>query len=76
MAFIIDVFSKYDAWDRAHAVYKFEINGQWYAIKEVQLEWGQPQIGYRIESNSYSSYFIYNTIEEAMEFVRRMKSLN
>ena len=21
---------------------KFEINGNWYAVKEVELEWGEP----------------------------------
>jgi len=45
MAFIIDSYNKYDAWDRAHSLYKFEINGNWYAIKEVEMSWGLPQLG-------------------------------
>ena len=40
MAFIIDTYNKYDSWDREHSRYTFEINGVWYGIKEVELEWG------------------------------------
>ena len=40
MAFIIDTYNKYDAFDRENARKVFEINGNWYAIKEVELEWG------------------------------------
>ena len=30
MAYVIDNYNKYDSWDRAHSLYKFEINGRWY----------------------------------------------
>ena len=49
MAYIIDTYNKYDGWDREHSVYKFEMNGNWYAIKEVELELGVPQVGYRVD---------------------------
>jgi hypothetical protein len=49
MAFIISTYNKYDIWDRTHSVYKFEVNGNWYAIKEVEMEWGLPQDGYRVD---------------------------
>jgi hypothetical protein len=42
MAYVIDTYNKYDAWDRTHSLYKFEINGNWYAIKEVEMSWGLP----------------------------------
>ena len=42
MAFIIGLYNKYDVWDRNRAKFVFEINGNWYAVKEVELEWGEP----------------------------------
>lgn len=79
MAFIIEKYNRYDRWDREHSKYIFEINEQWYAVKEVILFWGQPQLPIRIERNEKPEtypYFIYDTEEQAMEFVKLMKSLN
>ena len=77
MAFVIDIYNKYDIWDREHSVYKFEINGQQYAIKEVQLEWGIPQVGLQVDSNDYSKYYcVYSRYEDALEFARQMKMMN
>ena len=42
MAFIIDRYNRYDCWDKEHSVHVFEINGNWYAVKEVILFWGKP----------------------------------
>ena len=70
MAYIIDSYNKYDGWDREHSVYTFEINGNWYAVKEVILFWGKPQLPMRInEDKNPETYFIYGTKEEAMRFV-------
>ena len=49
MAFIIDSYNKYDIWDRAHSVFKFRINDNWYAIKSVELEWGLPQLSLKVD---------------------------
>ena len=77
MAFIIGTYNKYDSWDRQHARYKFMINEQWYAIKEVELEWGKPVLPMRVDIDErYDDYFIYDTYENAMEFVRRIKMMN
>lgn len=77
MAYIIDTYNKFSKWDKQHSVYVFEINKNWYAIKEVQLIWGQPQLPIDIEDHcNPNSYFIYDTKEQAMTFVRQMKSLN
>jgi len=51
MAFIVDTYNRFDSWDRAHSVYEFEINGNWYAIKEVELEWGLPKLPLRIDAS-------------------------
>ena len=75
MAFIIDNYNKYDRWDRAHSKYIFEINGNWYAIKEVELEWGKPKLPMRIGQYE-SQYYVYGTYNEAISFVQRMKRMN
>jgi hypothetical protein len=49
MAFLIGTYNKYDTWDREHARYKFEVNGNWYAVKEVEMEWGLPKLGFRAD---------------------------
>ena len=77
MAFIIDRYDKYNAWDREHSIYRFEVNGNWYAVKEVILFWGQPQLPVKVDGgDNPETYWVYETIEEAMEFVKRIRRLN
>ena len=77
MAYIIGTYNKYDTWDREHSRYVFEINNNWYAIKEVQLEWGVPQLPVKVDRNECAhEYYIYDTYEDAMRFVRQIKMVN
>ena len=77
MAYIIDRYSKYNSWDREHSVYQFEVNGNWYAIFEVELEWGLPRLDFCVgEEKNPKQYFVYDRKEEALKFVRLMKGLN
>lgn len=77
MAFIIGNYNRFDRWDREHSVYVFEINGQKYAVKKVEMEWGLPQVRERIgEETRPDQYYIYDTYEDAMKFVRQMKMIN
>lgn len=79
MAFIIDSYNKYDVWDRQHARKVFEINGNWYAIKEVEMEWGVPQLQelvMRDNREDAKRMHVYDTFEGALEFVHKMKQLN
>ena len=77
MAFIIGNYNKYDVWDRAHSKYVFEVNGNWYAIKEVQLEWGIPKLPQYVDRENYAAdYYLYDTYEDAMDFVRKVKYAN
>lgn len=76
MAFIVDTYNKFDSWDRAHSVYEFEINGNWYAIKEVELEWGVPQLGFHVDQDARpNDYCIYDSYEDARMFVQKMKMI-
>lgn len=77
MAYIIDYYDKYNKWDRDHSVYVFTINDTQYAIKEVILFWGLPQLPFEIyENKNPESYLVYGTIEDAKQYVQELKSLN
>lgn len=76
MAFIIDTYNKYDSWDREHSRYTFEINGVWYGVKEVELEWGQPVLPQRIDREQFRQYQVYDTLEEAYKFVSVVRRAN
>ena len=79
MAFIIDSYNKYDVWDRQHARKVFEVNGWWYAIKEVEMDWGLPQLEELIDrDNSLDAkqMHVYSTYEDAVRFMLLMKGLN
>ena len=49
MAYIIGAYNKWDSFDRAHSVYRFKINENWYAVKEIEMKWGLPQLPMRME---------------------------
>lgn len=75
MAFIVGTYNKYDSWDREHAKYVFEVNEQWYAIMEVGMEWGLPQVGFRVDQDARpQDYKVYDTYEDAMRFVHAVRS--
>lgn len=77
MAYLIDGYDKWNKWDREHSLYIFDINEQEFAIKEVRLEWGIPQLPLHVDRDDESNtYFLYSSYEEALQFVRTMKSLN
>lgn len=55
------------------------LNGNWYAIKEVGLNWGVPQLPMRVdEDREREAQFmhVYSTMEEAMEYVELLRRLN
>ena len=79
MAFIVGMYDKFDRWDREHSVYKFEVNGNWYAIKEVEMEWGVPKLPEYVDRDSEKeaqAYYVYDTYKDAMRFVQLVKGLN
>lgn len=68
--FILDLYDKFSP-DKV--ISKFRINDRWWAIKEVPLEWGEPQLS-KIEEDSIP-YYLFGTEEEAREYVRKIKHL-
>lgn len=79
MAFIINRYDKYNSWDRQHSKKVFELNEQWYAIYEVELEWGLPQLGTKVDRDiekEAQQIHVYDTYEDALQFVLWMKGVN
>lgn len=74
--YLIGEYNKWNKWDRAHTIYKFQINGVEYGVKEVQMEWGLPQLPFSIEDENLDMYHIYDSKEEAIEFAHYMMRLN
>ena len=71
--YVIDLYNKYSKDD---IVSVFSINGRWWCIKKVTLEWGKPRLS-SIEDteNEFLSFHLYNTLEEAQAYVREIKRL-
>lgn len=69
--YIIDLYNKFDA---KNTVSIFKINDRWWAIKKVSLNWGKPQLNI-IEENEdpYLHFYLYNTLEEAQQYVHSIK---
>ena len=59
--YIIDLYNKFSS-DKVVSIFK--INNRWWAIKEVSLLWGEPQLS-QIDNDDFTFYHLYNTIEEA-----------
>ena len=66
MGFIV---SRYNRFDKNDVRYKFELNGQEYAIMEIE------NIPFRIEEDEYA-YHVYEKFEDAKAFVRYIKNIN
>ena len=70
--YIIDLYQKFN---NDKIIFTFLLNGREFCVKEVQLEWGVPQLS-SIEEDLEQPYFhIYNTLEEAREYIRKLKQL-
>ena len=71
--YIVDLYNKFSG-DEVVSVFK--INGRWWAIKKVSLNWGKPQFS-SIEENEdpYLNFQLYNTLEEAQNYVNKIKRL-
>ena len=70
--YIIDTWNEFT---KDKVISKFRINGHWYAIKEVILAWGIPQLSSIEEDYDKPFFHLYETEEEAREYVRQIKRL-
>ena len=72
--FIIDKYNKYQNNENCRLV--FNLNNNEYCIREVQLDWGKPTFPEQDWDDSFSTYRLYSTFEEARNFVSKLKRLN
>ena len=71
--YVVDLYNKFSG-DEVVSVFK--INGRLWAIKKVSLNWGKPQFSSIEENeNPYLYFQIYETLDEAREYVRKIKHL-
>lgn len=69
--YVIDLYNKFSP-DKV--ISKHRINGRWWAIKEVPLLWGIPQLA-KIEEDDPMSFHLYNTLEEAEQYIHELKKI-
>ena len=75
MAYIIDVYSPYA--NNSDVKFKFQIHGQWWCIRQVELRDGLPLLMLPIEDTTpLQDFHIYNTFAEAYAFHKRLKRIN
>ena len=75
--YIIKPYNKYiEPLQGETIISTFIINQTWYCISETFLEWGQPQVARPLLEQDDYGYRIYNTYEEAQEFVRVLKQIS
>lgn len=76
--FIIETYNKYLAADRKAARYIFYLHDQIYAIKEYEYKNGYLMRPVNVEENEnmWQNVYMYDTYEEALEYVQLIKKLN
>ena len=53
------------------------LNDVVYAIYEVEMIWGLPQLKYSVDSDDRADmYYVYEKLEDAQAFVRQIKQFN
>lgn len=72
--FIIDIYNKYQHNDNCRKIFK--LNNREYCIREVTLDWGQPNFPEKDLDDNFTSWHLYNTLDEAKNFVRKLKRIN
>ena len=74
--FVIDLYDA--ARDKGVEVRRiFNLNGRQWAIKEVALEWGEPILERPFEEiDTLPHYHLFETLNEANEYVNLIKGMN
>lgn len=69
--FVIDWYDRYHDKDKVRKV--FFMNGRWWCLKEITLNWGLPILDTVDDTAYYGEFQYYNTLEEAEEKVKELK---
>lgn len=70
--YIIDIYNKYT---RDKVIEVFRLYGREYCIKEVELNFGRPILSSIEEDNESINFYLYNTLEEAEQYVSQIKNI-
>ena len=72
--YIIDNYSPY--YKNENVVSTFKIHGISYCVREIDtFDWGQPVFPEKDINDNYGWYHVYNSLNEAMEYVKYLKRL-
>lgn len=75
--YLIDTYDKY--FKQGNEVYLFTFNEVPYCVRKTKLEWGLPILQYlKIDENppDPALFCIYNTLDDALQFIQLMRRLN
>lgn len=74
--YIIKPYNKYLLPQLGETVlYKFNLYDTQYCISEVILQWGKPLVARLIEQQDDYGYYLYNTYQQAMNYVKILKQI-
>ena len=74
--YVIDIYNPNNAKRNEDAVQIFRLNQSYFAIFSVPLQWGKPAFkNQTIDESEYDDFYIYETLDEAKAFVRKLKEL-
>ena len=73
--YIVDLYNPYRDKDIKEIFY---INERYWVVKEVNLEWGLPVLPIQVTDDAPEpqDFHIYNTYEEAKNYIERLKKIN
>lgn len=69
--YLVDTYSVYD--NNADVVFVFTYCGRKWCIRRISLNWGLPDFPEKDWEDDYTTYRLYNTLDEAKAFVHELK---
>ena len=76
IAYIIDTYDPYNSKANENVVYTFHLYGGQFCIRATSLSWGRPILkNQSVEESDFINYHIYDTLEEAMQYVHELKKI-
>lgn len=76
-AYVIDIYNPNNTKKNEDAVFIFKLRTNWWAIFATTLSWGQPVFKNQTieDEDEYDDFYVYETLDEAKAFVRKLKEL-
>lgn len=72
--YIIDTYSTYHQNNDVCII--FSLYNKWYCVRKInKLEWGQPVFDEKDLEDDYSNFYLYNSLEEAKQYIHVLKTM-